>query len=358
MFASRFFTVYRQRAARMPSAHLWTAPRRLLLLTVIGTLPVYAALSQASVVARASASSAPPAACSVVAVCGTWSLIEASSSSQLTANAALDASLTTPGLKGLSVRVPWTAIASNLDVLTAGYNLAQSHGVGYTIRFMAGTSTPTQDLGNAVAYSGGGMLPLPWGPGTTPTHFVANTVFESAYTATVAELAAFARAHGIRELHLPWYGGPWAEQYLGPEIEAAPGYSYQNFLTGQERLIQIGMQYAGSDLAVEFPFTGIGTGQVDGDLASYITTTYGAWNPDIVVQANNLTDTGSSSGGGWSIYNGKQMVGMGDYNWANVYQTLTASKSLSVEIYDTSFDPSLAHAGLLRSEIASFAAQC
>src|ERR1019366_6120923 len=91
----------------------------------------------------------PPNGSNTAAVCGTWSLIEASSSSQLTANAALDASLTTPGLKGLSVRVPGTAIASNLDVLTAGYNLAQSHGVGYTIRFMAGTSTPTQDLGNA-----------------------------------------------------------------------------------------------------------------------------------------------------------------------------------------------------------------
>src|SRR5580700_1664955 len=269
------------------------------------------------------------------AVCGTWSLIQASSSSQLTSNATLDASLTTPGLKGLSVRVPWTAIAANLDVVTAGYNLAQSHGISYAIRFMAGTSTPTQDLGNAVPYAGGGMLPLPWGPGTTPTHFVPNTVFESAYTATVAELAAFARAHGVRELHLPWYG-------------------YQNFLTGQERLIQIGMRYAGSDLAVEFPFTGIGTGQVDGDLASFITSTYGAWNPDIIEQSNNLTDSGGSSGGGWSIYNGRQMVGMGDYNWSNVYQTLTAGQSLSVEIYDSSFDPSLAHAALLRSEIASF----
>jgi hypothetical protein len=320
--------------------------------------PVCAALSQASVVARASASSAPPAACSVVAVCGTWSLVEASSASQLTGNSTLDASLSTPGLKGLSVRVPWTAIAANLDVLSAGYTLAQSHGVGYTIRFMAGTSTPPQDLGNAVAYSGGGMLPLPWGPSATPTHFVANTVFENAYAATVAELAGFARAHGIRELHLPWYGGPWAEQYLGPEIVAAPGYSYQNFLTGQERLIQIAMQYAGADLAVEFPFTGVGTGQVDGDLARYITSTYGAWSPDIIEQGNNLTDASSSSSGGWSIYNGRQMAAVGDYNWASVYQTLSAGQSLSVEIYAASFDPTLAHAGLLRSEIASFAAQC
>jgi hypothetical protein len=52
------------------------------------------------------------------------------------------------------------------------------------------------------------------------------------------------------------------------------------------------------------------------------------------------------------------MYGVGDYNWANVYQTLTAGQSLSVEIYDTSFGSSMAHAGLLSSEIASFAAQC
>jgi hypothetical protein len=44
--------------------------------------------------------------------------------------------------------------------------------------------------------------------------------------------------------------------------------------------------------------------------------------------------------------------------YANVNQTLTGAQSLSVEIYDTSFDPSMAHAGLLRSEIPSFAAGC
>jgi hypothetical protein len=268
--------------------------------------------------------------------------------------------LAVPGIKGLSLRAPWTSITSNLDIFNAGLQLTQEAGVSLAIRFVSGVSTPAQDLGNStvLAGSGGEQIPLPWGAGSSPTSFVPNTTFESAYATTVQELAAYARAHGIHELHLPWYSGPTAEIYLGPEIQSAPGYSLSNFLTGYEQLIDIGMSVAGPDLTVEFPMSGIGTGSVVRPLEEYISSKYGTDPGDLILQWNDLTASAGSGISSNGFDTGRQMLGQGDYDWAAVYQTLESEGSTTLEVYLQSFDPALPHAQQLDQQIASFAAMC
>jgi hypothetical protein len=288
-------------------------------------------------------------------------MLQVSSASALTWFApSVEQALAVPGIAGLSLRAPWTSITSNLDIFDAGLQLTQAAGVGLAIRFISGVDTPAQDLGNStiLAGSGGQSIPLPWGAGSTPTSFVPNTAFEAAYASTVQELAAFARAHGVHELHLPWYSGPTAEIYLGPEIESAPGYSMSNFLTGYERLIDIGMSVAGPDLTVEFPMSGIGTGGVVGPLEQYIASRYGRDPGDLILQWNDLTDSGGSEIASNGFDTGRQMLGQGDYNWPFVYQTLESEGSTTLEVYLQSFAPSLAHAEQLRQEVSAFAAIC
>ena len=268
----------------------------------------------------------------------------------------INQALAVPGIQGLSLRAPWTSITSGLGIYAAGLQLTRAAHRNLAIRFIAGVSTPTQYLGNSTLLQGK-RIPLPWGAGSTPTSFIPNTAFVAGYKATVDELAAFARANGIRELHLPWYSGPTAEIYLGPEITSAPGYSLQNFLLGYEQLINIAMSVAGNGVTVELPMSGIGTGQVVHPLEQYILSRYGSNPRGFIAQWNDLTSSGrqvSAPG----LQTGRQMLGQGDFNWAGAYQALRAEGSKTLEIYLQSFAPNLAHYGLLRQEIASFAGTC
>jgi hypothetical protein len=267
----------------------------------------------------------------------------------------INAALATPGVKGLSLRVPWTDITANLSIYTAALRVVQADHSALAIRFLSGINTPTGYLGNSTRMAGQ-SIPLPWGPGSTPTSFVPNTVFENAYRSAVDELATYANAHGIHVLHLPWYSGPTAEIYDGPEVQRAPGYSVQNFLTGYERLAAIGMSVAGPGLTVEYPLGGVGTGPFVTPLEAYLSRTYGNDNPELMVQFNDLSDV---LPGQQHPANGvnlsRQMQGDGDFNWANVYEQLVSQHSQTVEVYLQSFAPSLPHAALLRHEAASFA---
>ena len=341
MFASRSQT----NSATVPSSGA-RAQRRLTLLALTAALPLTAALSQGAVVAHASI----PAP-----VTGTWAMLQVSTTSALTHfTPTIDAALAIPGVTGLSLRVPWTSITSNLDIYSQGVQITQAAHSNLAIRFIAGVDTPAQDLGNSTTIAGK-AIPLPWGAGSTPTSFVPNTTFENAYRATVGQLATFAQANGIHLLHLPWYSGTTAEIYNGPEVTSAPGYSLQNFLTGYERLAAIGMSVTGPNLSVEFPCSGIGTRSVVMPLENYMSTTYGSDNPELMVQWNTLTDKlPASQPPAAGVNLSRQMMGQGDFNWANVYQTLTAQHSQAVEIYLQSFAPSLAHYALLKQDAATF----
>jgi hypothetical protein len=319
------------------------------LTAVASLLPISGMLSQEAV-AQASIPRA---------VCGSWAMLQVSTPAAMRFfTPSINAALAIPGVKGLSLRAPWTSITSSMAIYDAGVQLAQADHRALAIRFLAGVDTPSQDLGNSTAL-GGKRIPLPWGPGATATRFVPNTVFEGAYRVVVGHLAAYARAHGIHMLHLPWYSGTSAEIYDGIQVQRARGYSLQNFLTGYERLLAIGMSVAGPSLTVEFPMSGIGTRPVVMPLENYMAAHYGSFNPALMVQWNTLTDmlpAPRPPAAGVNV--NRQMMGQGDFNWTNVYQTLVAQHAQSVEIYLQSFAPSLAHASLLRQKVASFATTC
>ena len=289
------------------------------------------------------------------AVCGTWAMLQANKTTTVTYNKpAIDAALAVPGVKGLSLRAPWTSITADLGIYDLGVQIAKADSSALAIRFIAGTATPPQFIGNGTTMAGK-TIPLPWAKETTPTSFLPNTVFETGYQATVKQLAAYARANGIRLLHLTWYGGGAAEIYNGPEVIAAPGYSVQNFLKGYERLVDIGMAMAGPDLTVEFPLSGTGTRAIVIPLEAYMSAKFGSNNPALITQFNSLTDqlpaaTPPANG----VYVTRQMKAQGDYNWVTVYSTLVNQKSESVEVYLQSFDKSLAHAASLRQQVGAF----
>jgi hypothetical protein len=273
---------------------------------------------------------------------------------------AINQAMAVPGIQGLSLRAPWTAITSNLDIYSAGLQIARADHVNLAIRFIAGEDTPSQDLGNSTILSGSGgrLIPLPWGSGSTPTSFVPNSTFVAAYKATVDELANYARSNGIRELHLPWFSGSTAEIYLGQEIESAPGYSLQNFLDGYEQLIDVAMSVAGNGLTVELPMSGIGTGSVVRPLEQYITSKYGNDPAGFIAQWNDLTGSGGGELSAPGLQTGRQMLGQGDFNWDDAYHTLMAEHSKTLEIYLQSFASDLPYAAELPQEIKAFAATC
>jgi hypothetical protein len=293
----------------------------------------------------------------VNSICGTWPLLTVTSSNALNwFSTLINQSLSVPGVAGFSIRAPWTSITSDLSIYSSALAIAQAHHVGLAIRFVSGVATPSQFMGNSTLMQGQ-PIPLPWGAGSTPTSFVPNTAFEAGYTATVRQLAAWARGHGVHMLHLPWYSGPSAEVYLGPEIQSAPGYSLQNFLTGYQRLLDIGMSVAGSDLHIEFPLGGVNAGPADGPIQSYALSKYGSAASNLLFQWNNLTDTSPSvRSAGVSV--GRQMLLPIDYNWDAVYRTVATEDSEVVEVYIQSFAPSLPHAAQLRQNIAAFATSC
>jgi hypothetical protein len=341
MFASRS-----QTSAGEQTRHASVVRRRLAVIALTGALPLAGALSQGGVAAQAAIPTS---------VTGTWAMLQVSTTKALTYyTPSINAALAIPGVTGLSLRAPWTSITSNLDIYTQGVQIAQADHSQLAIRFIAGVDTPAADLGNSTTISGQ-AIPLPWGAGSTPTSFVPNTTFENAYRATVQQLASFALANGIHLLHLPWYSGTTAEIYNGPQVTSAPGYSLQNFITGYEQLAAIGMSVAGPNLSVEFPFSGVGTRSVITPLESYMSTTFGSDNPELMVQWNNLTDAipaADPPANGVNV--SRQMMGQGDFNWANVYQTLDAQHTQTVEVYLQSFAANLPHAALLRQEVGSF----
>jgi hypothetical protein len=270
--------------------------------------------------------------------------------------------LTDFATRGLSVRVPWNAL--NDGILDAGGALAAAAGKAYSIRFMAGRHTPDAvfDAGSPSYTVGGQRVPTPFFPDGSP-----NTVFESYFEAEVAHLAAYCRGHGIRLLHLPWYGQDWAELNNGTEVRSQPGYSQSAFIRAHERLIDIALRYAGDDLAVEFPLSGYGPlDQVGAALADHVVSVAGANSQRIYVQANGLGPNGDWGAPNaqteqamdqavWSrpVSRGEQMIQPGAYDWASIFNTVRGNAATYVEIYIESFRGN--GSDQLRQQVGAFA---
>ena len=269
--------------------------------------------------------------------CGTWVLQQVSSKADLERQApAIDAALANSGVAGLSVRVPWSAIDTDFSVLNSAAALAKARGKQLSVRFMAGTSTPARVFNEGAHYFtvGTKKIPKPFSNTGVP----GNPVFERNFQAVVTKLAAWSRANGVKVLHLPWYGYQWAEIYNGTDLQATKGYSYDAWLKGHLKLLDMGLAVSGSDLTVEFALSGHWGGNATAakTIADRIVASTGAWSRRAMVQGNGLGQWNAPATKS-SVFHAKQMVDGGDYDWASIYQTLRTNDEAYVEVYLSSF---------------------
>ncbi len=279
------------------------------------------------------------------AVCGTWVLQQVASREELDRllPTTLAPALETPAIRGFSMRVPWKAIDGDFALLDAGLDIARARGLAFSVRFMAGRHTPARvfEAGCPSYLHRGERVPVPFLPDGGP-----NEVFEAEYERFVARLAGWCRAHGVRLLHLAWYGQDWAELNHGKEVRAQQGYSYERWLGAHIRLLDIGLKSAGADLAVELPFSGYGPlTRAAAALADHVVERIGPANPIFFCQAN-----GWGPGGDWGapdarteaafdevwkrpICRGQQAIQAGDYDWPALYRTLAENAATYGEVY-------------------------
>jgi hypothetical protein len=313
------------------------------------------------------------------AVKGTWVLLQASSVAELD-NAmagALGRALSTPHIVGFSHRVTWESIDQDFSLLQRGYDIATSRGLLYSPRFMAGRWTPDRVFSAGCPYylkSGTNeKVPRPFNTDGSP-----NIIFENEWNAFVGRLEGWCRNHGIRLMHLAWYGQDWAELNHGAEVRALQGYTYAHWLNAHQRLLGLGLTHADAYLAVEFPFSGYGplssnTGSpVARDLAAYVINSIGVCRPRFFCQANGWGPTGdwgaptaeteaAFDSDVWpkQLYRGQQMIQPQDYdNWPGIFQHLYTNKATYCEIYAQSFYTNAGapqpHLAQLQGEISSF----
>src|SRR4051812_9008810 len=302
------------------------------------------------------------------AVCGTWVLQQVTSREELDRllPTTLVPALGTPAIRGFSMRVPWRAIDGDFALLDAGLAVARARGLDFSVRFMAGRHTPARvfEAGCPSYPHRGERVPVPFLPDGAP-----NEVFEAEYERFVARLASWCRAHGVRLLHLAWYGQDWAELNHGKEVRARPGYSYANWLRAHVRLLDLGLKSAGADLAVELPFSGYGPlTEAAVALADHVVERIGPANPTFFCQAN-----GWGPGGDWGapdarteaafdrvwrrpICRGQQAIQPGDYDWPALYRSLSGNAATYCEVYAPSFLKG--RNDRLAAEIEAFADRC
>ena len=310
-------------------------------------------------------------------ICGTWVLQQVSSQEELNrlVPTTISPALKTAHVRGFCLRVPWKAIDRDFSLLTAGREIAQRHGVDFSVRFMAGRHTPERVFDNgsrfylvrarrSVGRSAAEKVPAPFLSDGSP-----NTVFEDEYEQFVQRLASWCRENDVHLLHLAWYGQHWAELNHGKEIRALEGYSFENWLRAHIRLLDIGLKYAGDDLAVELPFSGYGPlTEAASRFTDHVVTKLGPDNGRFYCQAN-----GWGPGGDWGapsaeteaafdkvwqkpICRGQQAIQPSDFPWSQLYEKLYQNRSTYCEVYAPSFLGKNRHA--LAEEIRKFAAHC
>jgi len=313
---------------------------------------------------------------------GTWVLKQVATASDLTPD--LVTALAAPKIRGFSMRVPWSSIATDLTMntlLDLGRAQADAANIAFSVRFIAGSESPPAVLAGPnymAAPIGGGALVKVAAPFTSSGG--PNTTFEVAYEAEVSRLAVYCHAHGIHLLHLPWYGVNYAELNMGHEVQALSGFTYQNWLDAHKRLVDIAFRYRTPDLAIEYPLSGYGPltgsgsltiGNAVDDLSNYIVLKSGGDTNNVFIQANGLGpqawgigDWGTTSStaetamdaASWhkTIGHGEQMIDADDYNWGQVFWNLRVNGARYVEIYWYSFRAGLAHHDGLLLSIADF----
>lgn len=271
---------------------------------------------------------------------GTWATQQITSVTDFNdKRATILSALQHPGVVGLSMRWPWKNFldpTSTGGIMDLGRDVADEAGKRFCVRFMAGQHTPDFVFNNGAAnflLSNGNRCPKPWQNSTT-SPFAPNTVFENAWIAYVNDLAAYSKTHGMRVLHLSWYGALWAELFHGTEVQNASGYTYDNWLTGHRRLVDLASGLDDNTMALEVATTGHGTqGTVFNDVVGYIQTVNGASFPEWWIQQNNY-DVGTGNTVTRTVHSAAQMVDIvGRQDWTPIYDQLVTNGKKYIEIY-------------------------
>ena len=162
------------------------------------------------------------------AVCGTWVLQQVTSREELDRllPTTLVPALETPAIRGFSMRVPWRAIDGDFALLDAGLAVARRRP-GLLGPVHGRASYPRPRLRGRLP-----VVPAPRraGPRAVPAHGAPNAGLRGRVRAVRRPPGGLVPAHGVRLLHLAWYGQDWAELNHGKEVRARPGYSYANWL--------------------------------------------------------------------------------------------------------------------------------
>lgn len=301
---------------------------------------------------------APAGATTVqVRICGTWVMQQVSTSAELArAEPGIKDALKVGGVRGLSLRVPWSAVDRNFALLTQAADIAASQGKQITVRIMAGVHTPAR-IFDAGAFSyqtaAGKRVPKPF----SSAGVAGNPVFEREYEALVKRLARWSADHKARVMHLPWYGYQWAEIYNGPDVQSASGYRYAAWLGGHRRLLKIAKKYTSPKVAAEFALSGHwGDAKMGStDISKAVVSRWGEWSDEVFVQGNGL-GVYNNDPTNQAIFTGRQMFGPASYDWIKTYDVLKSQGAVYVEVYTPSF--TAAGAGELARQSKAFRAHC
>lgn len=343
-----------------------TSLARARMLAAFLALGILAALTMTVTPApSASAISPPTQSAGDERVCGTWVLQQVQSLAELNANASrIDAALALPGVVGLSIRFPWRIADTDFSILDRAAQLASARGKQLSIRFMAGRHTPQRVFDAGAAYytlASGEKVPAPVNADGS-----ANTTFEQAWNEYVGRLATWSRAHGVRLLHLAWYGQDWAELNNGAQVRTIPGYTQQRWSNAHARLVALAAGHADADLSVELPLSGYGplSNGPSQALADSVVANVGADSSRFFVQANGWGPDGEWGAPSsaveadfdtvWdrTVHRGLQMIQPLDYDWSAVYSRLYGVGATYAEVYLPSF--TMANASQLAAEVQRF----
>lgn len=344
----------------MTFSRRWRAPARSMIAALAVVLAAVPAVlsptaARAAAATDGTVASGPVARPLAKAVCGTWVLYQVSSRAELDRLAPqIKDALALPGVVGLSVRFPWDAVDLTGDrrshpVLRKSLRLAKSQDKALSVRFMAGAHTPDRVFDAGAAYyltDGGARVPLPWDNATGD-----HQVFLNAYERYATRLARWSKGHGVRLLHLSWYGQDWAELNHGAEVRAAPGYTERRWLRGHRQLVRVGGNLASRRLAVELPLSGYGplSGGQSAALARTVRRVAGDNSSRFFVQANGWGPNGEWGAPSqeveqqfdaiWKqpVRRGLQMIQPDGYDWDKVFARLDRVGATYAEVYLPSF---------------------
>lgn len=308
-------------------------------------------------------------------IAGVHVLQQVSSVAELTMyRSSLVAALNVPGVTTLAVRAPWSAVDTDFAIFDLARDIADQTGDQLTVRFMAGSHTPTRiwtACPSGYLGTGSARFPRPF----TATGAL-NTCFINQYRTYVERLAVWARANDVHEIHLSHYAKDWAEFYYGTEVQAIAGgnnaTSQTYMVNATNALADIGIDLAGPDLAFELPMSGhgplmatstAGPPGIAERVTDHIVQRIGqqsdlffiqgnGWDTDGIWGADAATEQRFDRVLTYGAVLGVQMIQPQQYDWTQVFNVAEAKHATTAEIYLPSFTGS--QSALLRSEIAAW----